>query len=554
MEFRILGPLEAIEDGCGLDLGAQKHRALLAVLLLNANRVVSRDRLLDALWADEPPETAQKALQVYVSQLRKIVGKERLERRAPGYVLHVGPDELDLERFTRLRADGRLHDALALWRGPPLAELAPLRFAETEGARLEELRLACLEERIEHDLQSCCTPELVAELEALVRDHPLREPLRRQLMLALYRSGRQAEALEVYQDARRTLVDELGIEPGHALRDLHQAILQQDPALDGAARSAAIPPPPVEHSERVDEARDVRKTVTVVSAEIAISADEGETLDPEALRRLTSRAFGAIDGAVRRHGGVVETVAGDSVTAVFGLPAVHEDDALRALRAAAEARATLETIAGELQAERAVQLRFRLGISAGEVVASSEAAGPLRTTGAPVRNASELARSAAEGDVLFDDMVHRLVRDAVTADRAGDAWLLLDIAGAPSIPARRFDSPMIGRRRERRRLRDAFDQAFVDRSCQLFTVLGLAGVGKSRLVQEFLADAAGARGSREDGVCRTARASPSGRCSRRSRSSSGSTTPTRWTRRVGSSRLRSAEPPTPTLVRDGWPR
>jgi DNA-binding SARP family transcriptional activator/tetratricopeptide (TPR) repeat protein len=235
MEFRILGPLEALEDGRGLDLGAQKHRALLAVLLLDANRVVSTDRLLDALWEDAPPETARKALQVYVSQLRKIVGRERLERRAPGYVLHVGPDELDLERFARLRADGRLRDALALWRGPPLAELAPLPFAENEGARLEELRLACLEERIEQDVRSRCTPELVAELEALVCEHPLREPLRSQLMLALYRSGRQAEALEVYQDARRTLVDELGIEPGHSLRELQQAILNQDAALDLAA-------------------------------------------------------------------------------------------------------------------------------------------------------------------------------------------------------------------------------------------------------------------------------------------------------------------------------
>src|SRR3954447_22695916 len=161
MDFRILGPLEALEDGCGLDLGAQKRRALLAVLLLDANRVVSTDRLIDALWEDEPPDTAQKALQVYVSQLRKLVGRDRLERKAPGYVLHVDPEELDLDRFTRLRAEGRLRDALALWRGPPLAEFAPLRFAETERARLEELRLACLEERIEQDLESDRAPDLV---------------------------------------------------------------------------------------------------------------------------------------------------------------------------------------------------------------------------------------------------------------------------------------------------------------------------------------------------------------------------------------------------------
>jgi DNA-binding SARP family transcriptional activator/class 3 adenylate cyclase len=493
MEFRILGPLEALEDGCGLDLGAQKHRALLAVLLLDANRVVSTDRLIDALWEDEPPDTAQKALQVYVSQLRKLVGRDRLERKAPGYVLHVDPEELDLDRFTRLRAEGRLRDALALWRGPPLAEFAPLRFAETERARLEELRLACLEERIEQDLESGRAPELVPELEGLVRAHPLREPLAQRLMLALYRAGRQADALEVYQDARRTLVEELGIEPGHALRELHQAILQQDPALDGAAQPTPAAPRPtsVEPVEPAGEAREVRKTVTVVVAEVAISADRGEALDPEALLRLTTRAFTAIDDAVRRHGGSVETVAGDAVTAVFGLPSVHEDDALRAVRAAADARAALQEIAAELATERAVELRFGFGVSTGEVLASSETAGPLRTTGAPVRCASALARSAVETEVLFDDAVWRLVRNAAAADRAGDAWRLNGVADAVAVPARRFESPMVGRRRERRRLTDAFEQAFVDESCQLFTVLGLAGVGKSRLVQEFLADVSG---------------------------------------------------------------
>jgi eukaryotic-like serine/threonine-protein kinase len=242
MEFRILGPLEAIEDGCGLDLGGQKQRALLAVLLLEANRVVPTDRLIDALWEDEPPETAQKALQVYISQLRKIVGRERLERRAPGYRLFVEPGELDLERFARLRAEGRLSEALALWRGHPLAEFAPLRFAETERARLEELRLACLGERIDEDLESGRAHELVAELDGLVRAHPLREPLRCRLMLALYRSGRQAEALEVYQDARRVLVGELGIEPGPELRELQRSILAQHPSLAAAKQPRALEP------------------------------------------------------------------------------------------------------------------------------------------------------------------------------------------------------------------------------------------------------------------------------------------------------------------------
>lgn len=241
MEFRILGPLEVTADGRALDLGGHKQRTLLALLLLQANRVVSSDRLIEALWEEDPPGTAAKALQVHVSQLRKLVGRERLETRAPGYLLRVGPDELDLERFERLQEEGRLDDALALWRGAPLADFAYQRFADAAIARLEELRLSCLEERIDRDLARGRHAELVGELDALVREHPLRERLRGQLMLALYRSGRQADALDVYRDARAALVDELGIEPGRELRERHQAILEQDPELDPAADAEATP-------------------------------------------------------------------------------------------------------------------------------------------------------------------------------------------------------------------------------------------------------------------------------------------------------------------------
>src|SRR5262245_1350376 len=174
MEFRILGPLEVLEDGRTLDLGAQKQRALLAVLLLSANSVVSSDRLISALWEDQPPETAQKALQVYVSQLRKVLGKERLETRAPGYLLRVDDGEVDLDRFTRLSEEGKPEEALRLWRGPPLSDFAYQRFAQTEIARLEELRIGCLEERIERDLAQGRWAELTGELEALVSEHPLR--------------------------------------------------------------------------------------------------------------------------------------------------------------------------------------------------------------------------------------------------------------------------------------------------------------------------------------------------------------------------------------------
>lgn len=241
-EFRILGPLEVIQDGAALDLGAQKHRALLAALLVHSNEVVSTDSLIDAIWEDEPPEKAQKALQVYVSQLRKALGQARIETIAPGYLLRVADDELDVRRFQALVTDGQPQDALELWRGSPLADVAFSRFAQPEIARLEELRVTALEARIDLDLATGNHARLIGELEGLVRSYPLRERLRGQLMLALYMSGRQAEALEAYQDARRALTDDLGIEPGRELRDLQQRILNQDPTLGAEARSPAIAP------------------------------------------------------------------------------------------------------------------------------------------------------------------------------------------------------------------------------------------------------------------------------------------------------------------------
>lgn len=310
MEFRILGPLEVLSDGRALDLGGAKQRTLLAVLLLNANNVVSRDRLIDALWEDDPPETAPKALQVYVSGLRKLVGRERLETKAPGYVLLVRRDELDLERFCALREEGRPAEALALWRGPPLSDFAYRRFAQAETARLEDLRLACLEERIDQDLRAGRQGEVTGELEALVAEHPLRERLRGQLMLALYRCGRQAEALEAYQDARRALVDELGIEPGRELRDLHQQILNQDPALDLRARgvvAAASPSEggPIGNRLRMlsGECRRVLSLASVLGPEFGFLALEW-VADYTGIDRL----LGVLDEAL--EAGIVEEVSG----------------------------------------------------------------------------------------------------------------------------------------------------------------------------------------------------------------------------------------------------
>jgi DNA-binding SARP family transcriptional activator len=232
MEFRILGPLEVVDGGRALSLGGPRQRALLALLLTRANRVVSRDELIDELWNDDAPEGARNALQYHVSRLRKALApNEVLVTREPGYMLRVAPDELDLLEFERLRDSAReappeeavrlLRRALELWRGSAQAEIA----------YLDELRIAALEQRIEAELELGRHADLVAELEQLVREHPLRERLRAQLMLALYCSGRQAEALDVYRQTRQELIEQLGIEPSPSLQELERAILRHDPSL-----------------------------------------------------------------------------------------------------------------------------------------------------------------------------------------------------------------------------------------------------------------------------------------------------------------------------------
>jgi YVTN family beta-propeller protein len=231
MRFGILGSLEVIEDGRSLALGGPKQRALLAMLLLHANEAVSRDRLIDGLWGERPPAMPAHTLDTYLSRLRKLLGPDRIERNAGGYVLRVEPDELDLDRFNRLAAQGVFEDALAVWRGPALADLLFEPFVAGEAEQLEERRRNVLEERIDADLARGGGADLVGELERLVREHPLRERLLGQLMRALYRAGRQAAALEVYRSAKRRLAEELGLEPGPQLHMLERQILAHDPSL-----------------------------------------------------------------------------------------------------------------------------------------------------------------------------------------------------------------------------------------------------------------------------------------------------------------------------------
>jgi DNA-binding SARP family transcriptional activator len=250
VDFRILGPLEVADGHSAISFDAPKQRTLLGVLLLHPDEVVSSERLIDELWGERPPTTAIKVVQNYVSQLRRAVGPDLIVTRPPGYLLRIDGDALDATRFRRLTSEGRslaadgkqaraaalYGEALALWRGPPLADVVFESFARNEVERLEEERLGALMDRVDCELALGRHNELVAELEALAGQYPLRERLRAQLMLALYRSGRQADALAAYQDARRTLLDQLGLEPSSELQDLERAILTHDTTLKAPRR------------------------------------------------------------------------------------------------------------------------------------------------------------------------------------------------------------------------------------------------------------------------------------------------------------------------------
>ncbi len=460
-----------------MPLDRQRLRALLAFLLLHANELVSSDRLIDEVWGPEPPKTAGASLQNYVSRLRKAIGAELIVSQPPGYVLRVDPERFDLARFERLTAEARhgslaeraekLRAALALWRGPALEDLAFEPFARDEVGRLEEARLTALEERIDLELALGTGDDLVGELEELVDNHPLREGFRGQLMHALYRAGRQADALEAYQDARRVLQEELGLEPSAELRELQQAILQQAEALkaprDGTAQRAAD-----------------RRTVTVLFCDLVDSSRLAGDLDPEVYRQVLSRYFELARAAIERHGGTVEKFIGDAVMAVFGVPELHEDDALRAVRAAADAQEALRIEDWE------VQLAARIGVSTGEVHVLLTPGQDLHVSGAAASIASQLEERAPVGGILLSEATHRLVRDAVRAEPVEGAWRVVELLADAPAYARRLDAPLVGRVEELERLRTTYARARDEKHCRVVTVVGEAGIGKTRLARELV--------------------------------------------------------------------
>jgi DNA-binding SARP family transcriptional activator len=319
MEYRVLGPLEVLAGGKPVPLGPPKQRVVLGTLLLHANEVVSTERLVDELWGERPPPSAPKVIQGYVSQLRKAMGEAGagsvIKTRAPGYVASVADDEIDADRFQRLVAQARLiHEegdarpalgtydrALDCWRGAAFADVQFESFGRSESERLEELRVAALAERIDCELELGQHERVVAELEPLVTEHPLRERFRVQLMLALYRSGRQADALAAYQEARRRLVEELGIEPGRDLRALEQAILRQDESL----AAPAAPPRAIARPRR--NARLLRRLAAALAVAAVVALVVAVVRRPPPSRKLASGTIGMIDPSANRITATVVT-------------------------------------------------------------------------------------------------------------------------------------------------------------------------------------------------------------------------------------------------------
>lgn len=508
MELRILGPLEVVGEDGSLPLPQGRGRTLLAILALNPGRVVSIDRLIDQLWGATPPTTARTKLYGLISALRKTlepnlgVGTESvvIQTRPPGYVLGMDPDQVDAFRFRRLIEAAEelppkekaplLVEALKLWRGPALTEFTYEPFAQSEITALHELQLSAIEERIAAELDLGRHAVLVPELEQLVSEHPFRERLCAQAMLALYRSDNQHKALSVYRQAYRAFTDELGLEPSRALQELENAILTHDPHLSYEPET----PVSVDGAQIIDDQSEDswliegRRIVTVAYIDLRVARDAP---DLETNRALSRRAHAAVTETLRRHGGTTQGSIGGVIVSVFGIPTAHEDDPMRAVRAGSEIIEQLEemTRAGE---DRPVA---RIGINTGEVVVGDAGlAGGLPEDA--VRTAARLQQSAVSGEVLIGDRTRQAAGGAVRveatargifddAGRGVTAWRVVGTDQVLRHSSPRVDTPWVGRRDELNLLLDAFRATIHNLHPRRVTVVGVAGIGKSRLADEF---------------------------------------------------------------------
>jgi DNA-binding SARP family transcriptional activator len=483
MQVRLLGPFQLEDSGRPITLSGARQRAVLANLLLHANQVVPSEQLLVDVWGEDAPPSAANALQAAISRLRRVLPEGRLTTAPPGYELKVFPAELDAEQFEQLIFEGRdalaagaaadaarvLDQARALWRGPPLVDFRYEPFAQAEIARLEELQLTCLEERLEAHLTLGRAGAFTAELRALVRQYPLRERFRGQLMLALYRNGRQAEALDVYRDFRATLQEERGLEPSSGLRELETAILRHDPALSPGSPAAGAPM--------------ARRPVTVLCVVLRTASGSGAALDPEAHEVVYEHAATDLAPVIERYGGKLVRGASDRLMGVFGVASLHEDDALRAARAGLEAREALTAEAEMLFSRYGANLVCQFGLATGEALVGGS--GLLGFTGDVGNLAVTLADEAGPGQILIGQQTQQLAAAAIEADSAGPGRFLLRSAHAGVRPlAVRLDAPFVNRDEDLRRLTEAYARVARERTTMTVAVIGEAGLGKTRLVQE----------------------------------------------------------------------
>jgi DNA-binding SARP family transcriptional activator/class 3 adenylate cyclase len=514
LEFQVLGPFQVIKEGRPLPLGAYKQRALLALLLLERNHVVPRDRLVDALWGESPPASTTTSLHVYVSRLRRALAHVDREdggvlvTQPPGYLLRAPADSVDGARFERLVAAGgdairagkaveaeeALARALGLWRGPALADFASEEFAQAEIARLERLRLRALEDRVEAFLLLGRHADALGELPALVERHPYEERPRAQLMLALYRSGRAAEALAVYRDFQQLLRDDLGLDPSLQLRELESGILRQDPALGPGVTFAApaiATPADLAGSTASTEplagpgaSRTERKTVTMLVAAVVHVADDRK--DPEDVRARLEPFHRCFRQAVQRYGGTIEVVSGDAASAAFGAPTTHEDDPERAVRAAIRLR------------DWAVEdgrVRVRIGLDTGDAIVALDTRprpGEAITTGEVVSVAMRAQTAAPTNGILVGERAYQLTeqvidyREAEPIEPTRRVWEALRTRARLGVGVvDHAEAPLVGRERELALIESTLARVRETRSPQLVTLMGVPGIGKSRLVYEL---------------------------------------------------------------------
>jgi DNA-binding SARP family transcriptional activator len=483
MEFRVLGPLEVRDGTRTVPIGGPKPRALLGVLLLHANRVVPTTRLVDELWGERPPARAQKLVQGYVHALRKQLGDSVLVTQAPGYLLRLGPHALDLDDFQRMTERAReveaeeavelRQQALALWRGPPLADLLLEGDSRHEVGRLNDLHLVTNVERIEAELELGHHVRMVGELEALVAAHPYQEALHGQLMVALYRSGRQADALAVYRSVQKSLGDELGLTPGEELRDLEAAILRHDSRLDLRVTEPGAAPAP-QRAAAVMPANELRP-VTVLEAEIVGWEALDRELAAEEAQALITDCVAQMRHAAEEYGGTVRHEATEGISACFGLPQTHEDDPERAAWTALRILDVVGGYARDIaEAWGIPNFAVRVGIETGRAGDEAELAHLTRD--------AALVRAVAPpgGIAVGGAATPRLARRFDLKPFEGASHLIGARVPSPA-PALR---PLIGRERELEQLETIASDLVAGRG-QVLLLLGEPGIGKTRLLAEL---------------------------------------------------------------------